>query len=124
MRAKINGKLYDTEQAHQLANWLTYSNTIHALYQTKAGDFFLALKDYVLDGRRLGTLESFHELAPELQEDQTETAANRLRRWEARELRVRIETRIIPMAVREAVEWVIRTNVPECFRGVLLESLP
>ena len=66
MKASVDGKIHDTDAAERQAEFITYSNTEHELYRTTDGEFFLVLSDYVLDGRRLGPLESLEQLAPEL----------------------------------------------------------
>jgi len=120
VKATINGKTYDTEEAKQQAEFLTYSDGDHKLYRTEAGEFFLVLSDCVLDGRRLGPLES---LPPELHVSDGGRESRQLRDLERRR-RLCWEERLLPVTELEAMTWCIKTQIPETFRGYLLECLP
>lgn len=67
-----------------------------------------------LDGRKLKLWENVDELAPEL----APLAANPQRR-----ARVEMSHEIVPLTNHEALVWCIKTQIPECLRGYLLDTI-
>ena len=83
------------------------------------GDFFLQVASTFLDGRKLKPWEHYRDFAPELdgKPGRREIAeAARLRR-------LRSAKHLVPLTHREAMTWCIKTQMPECFTGYLLESI-
>jgi hypothetical protein len=113
MKATLHGHTFDTEDAKDICNddspdggdWL---------YQTKDGRFFLVEMTTYLDGRKLKPWEDVNDVAPELQS--LEAMGDRL-------ARVELCQQIIPLSSREAMRWCIKTQIPECFRGYLLDCI-
>lgn len=106
MKVLLEGKVYDTDSAKRLAYKATLSSH-QELYQTAEGDFFLFLYQIYIDGNKLGPHELWVNLSP------LECGASR----------VSLSRGILPLKTREALEWCIKTQVPETFRGYLLESI-
>lgn len=140
MKASINGRIYDTEQAEWQSTFLTHSGGEHRLYRTPVGEFFIALEETVLDGRRLAPTETLESLAPELCEPTPDIAENepdfnefaetqpdpgetRLHWLRERARRVASDQRILPVSDKEALRWCIQTQIPDCFKGYLLDCL-
>ena len=110
MKAIINGKTYDTEHAEEVANTPGLS-TDEKLFRTKEGEFFLGTTDTWLDGRRLGRDEDCFE---------SYTAAG-IKSFPSP--RITHNKQIAPLTNRQAMEWCIKTQIPETFRGYLLDCL-
>ena len=106
MKTKISGIVYDTHQSEKLAHKATVS-TDAQLFQTREGLFFLVTLQLYADGRRLAPDESWTDLrhTPDLLS------------------RLKVGTEIKPLTSREALEWAIKTQIPETLRGYLLESI-
>ena len=122
MKAIINGKAYDTDEASWQATFLTASDTDHQLYRTADGEFFLVLDEVILDGRRLGPLEDVKDLAPELVMPDTPSPAAARIFWE-RQSRINRQIDIVPVTAREALLWSIKTQIPATLRGYVLDCV-
>jgi hypothetical protein len=105
MRVHIGKKVYDTEEARSLATHLTASSQ-QALLQTPEGDFFLFIHQVYVDGNKLGPHDTWVDLRNTRDPDS----------------RIQCRHGIRPLGRREALEWCIKTQIPETFRGMLLES--
>lgn len=78
-------------------------STEETLYRTPEGEFFIDLGETWLNGRRLEPDEDFDPCT---------------------QGRAIYTSTIIPITAREAIEWCIKTRIPETFRGYLLDCLP
>ena len=106
MKKKIGTKTYDTEDAKSLAAERTRS--MHQeLFQTSEGDFFLLVHQIYVDGKRLNP----HELWVDLRNATSEQS------------RLRCVQDIVPLSRLQAVEWCIKTQIPETLRGYVLDCL-
>jgi hypothetical protein len=105
MRVQIGNKIYDTETATSLAGHRT-SSSHQELFQTPEGEFFLLVHQLYIDGTKLGPHDTWVDLRA------------------ARDPNSRLQCRrgIRPLQRHEALEWCIKTQIPETFRGLLLES--
>ncbi len=105
MKVQIGNKVYDTAAATSLAGHRT-SSTHQELYQTAEGDFFLLIHQVYVDGLKLGPHDVWLDLRA------------------ARHPNSRLHCRqgIHPLKRHEALEWCIKTQIPQTFRGLLLES--
>lgn len=106
MRVQIGNKIYDTTSAGSLAGHRTPSSH-QELFQTSEGDFFLLIHQIYVDGNKLGPHEVWVDL--------------RVARHLAH-ARLQCRQGIRPLQRHEALEWCIKTQIPETFRGLLLES--
>jgi hypothetical protein len=109
MRTTINGTTYDTEQAEAICNEPSPDGD-DQLYRTQCGKFFLVAQNSFLDGVKLKPWQRPDEIAPEL------SFGEYLER-------VTLTHEVIPMTDREALTWCVKTQMPECFRGYVLESI-
>ena len=109
VRVQIGNKIYDTAVATKLAAHRTSSG--HAeLYRTSEGDFFLLIRQIYADGNPLGPHDTWVDL--------------RIRRpGRIPHSRLTCRQGIRPLKRREALEWCIKTQIPQTFRGILLESI-
>ena len=107
VKIQIGNKIYDTGSASSLAGHRT-SSTHQELWRTPEGDFFLLVHQIYVDGRKLGPHDTWVDL--------------RTRPHCSSRLQCRRGIR--PLKRREALEWCIKTQIPETFRGLLLESIP
>ncbi len=123
MRATINGKSYDTAKSKTLISEEADHASFH-LYQTKRGDFFLTVEAILLDGRQLKPGESSYDLAPELFSGHPVGSPERAEVVRERKSRLKSRETLIPLTAREAMVWCIKTQIPEQFRGYVLECLP
>ncbi len=69
--------------------------------------------------------ESVEDGSPDLRlsnelDPKAETANRILQR---RRGRVRTSWRIVPLSDRQALEWCVKMQIPECFRGYFLEAI-
>ena len=115
MKATLNGKNYDTEEASQIAGCDSPDGQ-DTLYETAEGEFFLRVGSTYLDGRKLQPCEHPYDLAPSLRGKGRKALQERLDR-------LRFEPEIVPLTERQAMIWCIKTQLPECFRGYVLESI-
>jgi hypothetical protein len=106
LKANIAGIIYDTEESKKLAHKATVSSDAQ-LFQTRGGLFFLLLMQLYVDGRKLGPQESWVDL----------------RRTPNLVSRIKVGSEIKPLTSREALEWSIKTQIPETLRGYLLDSI-
>ena len=121
MRATINGKNYDAEEADCLIHDDSDAETIR-LFQTQSAEFFVERSICFVDGRQLKKGETLRERAPELctmPDDPVSLAAFDT------ELERRIEhrTSLLPLSLREAMAWCIRIQIPEVFQEHMLERI-
>jgi hypothetical protein len=105
VRAQIGQKIYDTDSASSLAGHRTRSSH-QELFQTQEGDFFLFIHQIYVDGQKLGP----HETWVDLRTNQDPHS------------RLDCRQGIRPLQRHEALEWCIKTQIPQTFRGLLLES--
>ena len=112
MKTTLNGKTYDTDAASEITMHTTSAGE-NKLYQTHDGEFFLVEQTCSLDGRKLKPWESPEALAPELDDAHPHV----------RRSRIQFEEAIVTLSTRAAMEWCIKTQIPECFRGYLLASI-
>ncbi len=106
MRKVIGTKTYDSDEATCLAAERTQSNQ-QELYQSSEGVFFLLIHQIYVDGKRLNP----HELWVDL------------RKGKGANSRLRCVQDIVPLTDREALEWCVKTQIPETLRGYLLDCL-
>lgn len=106
MKKTIGNTSYDTEISTSLAAERTQS-THQELHQTPEGEFFLLIHQIYVDGKRLNP----HELWVDLRDASGEQS------------RLRCVQDILPLSHREAVEWCVKTQIPETLRGYVLDSL-
>ncbi|MBU6402712.1 MAG: hypothetical protein KGS61_20515 [Verrucomicrobia bacterium] len=94
------------DRTRRLARFSTL-NTEEELWQKTDGGFLLRISETYFQGRRLGPLEGWRELGiKHLPDDRLHTGI-----------------RVLPLTKRQALEWCVRTQIPETFRGYLLESI-
>jgi len=106
VRIQIGNKIYDTGSATSLAGHRT-SSSHQELYHTSEGDFFLLIHQIYVDGNKLGPHDTWIDL-------RASGGANS---------RIQCRQGIRPLRRHEALEWCIKTQIPETFRGLLLESI-
>jgi hypothetical protein len=122
MKAMLNGKVYDTSSAREVATDPSRDGD-DALYQTKDGGFFIVETVTYLDGKKLEPWQAVEDMDPELSPELGLTrpdAAPLEKRWRGR---VKMRPQIHPLSQRDAMLWCIKTQIPECFRGYLLEAI-
>jgi hypothetical protein len=90
------------------------------LYRTRDGHFFLIVMHTYLDGRKLLHSESLEELAPEIA---PATAPDLEEACRQRQVRLRVERVTLPLTTKQAMIWCIKTQIPECFRSYLLDTV-
>ena len=105
MKVQIGQKIYDTTSATSLAGHRTRSSH-QELFQTAEGDFFLLVHQICVDGNKLGP----HDIWVDLRTTRDPNS------------RLQCRQGIRPLQRHEALEWCIKTQIPETFRGLLLES--
>lgn len=106
----MNSKRFDPKHAEELANYPTMS-TDEKLFRTEEGEFFLKLTDTWVDMRRL---------SPDEDAVETYFAAGVENLPSPRVVHT---TKITSLTHRQAMEWCIKTQIPETFRGYLLDCL-
>ena len=106
VRIQIGNKLYDTASARRLAGHRTRSSH-QELLQTPEGDFFLFVHELYVDGMKLGPHDTWVDLRASGDPNS----------------RIHCRQGIRPLKRHEALEWCIKTQIPETFRGLLLESI-
>ena len=106
LKATIDGIVYDTDESRKLAYKATVSSDAQ-LYQTSDGRFFLLNLQLYIDGQKLGPNECWLDLrkSPDISS------------------RLKVGAEITVLTTRQALEWSIRTQIPETFRGYLLEAI-
>jgi hypothetical protein len=105
VRVQIGKIIYDTAAATSLAGFRTRSSH-QELFQTEEGDFFLYIHQIYVDGDKLGPHDVWIDLRTTRQPNS----------------RLSCRQGIRPLQRHEALEWCIKTQIPETFRGLLLES--
>jgi hypothetical protein len=105
VRVQIGNKIYDTASGTSLAGHRTRSGH-QELFRTTEGDFFLSIHQIYVDGNKLGP----HDIWVDLRTTRTPNS------------RLQCRQGIRPLQRHEALEWCIKTQIPETFRGLLLES--
>jgi len=106
MKKTIGDKTYDSDTARSIAGERTQA-THQELFHTPEGDFFLLIHQIYVDGKRLNPHELWVDLRPATSEQS----------------RLRCAQNIVPLTHREAVEWCIKTQIPETLRGYVLDCL-
>ena len=106
LKATIDGIVYDTDQSRKLAYKATVSSDAQ-LYQTSDGRFFILNLQLYVDGQKLGRDECWLDL----------------RKSADSSSRLKVGAEITVLTTRQALEWSIRTQIPETFRGYLLEAI-
>jgi len=106
LKATIDGILYDTDQSKKLAHKANVSSDAQ-LYQTEEGRFFLLNLQLYVDGQKLAVNECWIDLrkSPDITS------------------RLKVGAEIVALIPREALQWAIRTQIPETLRGYLLEAI-
>ena len=125
MKATFNGILYDTDEAENICN-ATSRDGDDFLYQTSEGRFFLVKQSTYLDGVKLRPSESPEDVAPELDsgsDDLEDAGESWASIYSERRRRIRVTRTIVPLSDREALVWCIKTQLPDAFRGRVLESI-
>jgi hypothetical protein len=122
MNATINGQTYDTEQAEAICNEPSPDGD-DQLYRTQCGKFFLVAQNTFLDGVKLKPWQTKDEIAPELSYSLENRHSSMETIHQMNLERVTSTKEIIPMTDREALTWCVKTKMPECFRGYLLEAI-
>jgi len=112
LKATIDGIVYDTDQSKKLAYKATVSSDAQ-LYQTADGRFFLLNLQLYVDGQKLGRDECWLDLRKSREPDVPGDISSRLK----------VGAEITVLTTRQALEWSIRTQIPETFRGYLLEAI-
>lgn len=120
MRATINGETYDTRRDEEICNNPSPDGD-DQLYRTSGGRFYITQMSSFVDGVRLrydqapGDIDSGLDLC-NLKEP--------LRLIERRmKTRLTCTREIIPMSDREALVWCVKTQIPDCFRSCVLDSI-
>ncbi len=90
------------------------------LFQTRDGEFFLITTATLLDGKRLEPGQSLEDVAPEIA---VGTASNLTLAQQQRLRRVKREKTRVDLTREQALVWCIKTQIPDCFRGYLLDCL-
>ena len=106
MKTSIGDIVYDTDQSKKLAHKATVSSDT-LLFQTSDGRFFLLLLQLYADGKKLGPNEYWLDLR------EAPNVASRLK----------VGAEIQALTSRQALEWAIKTQIPETLRGYLLEAI-
>ncbi|MHB8521972.1 MAG: hypothetical protein ACYDH9_14595 [Limisphaerales bacterium] len=106
MNALPNSKIQHAEKARRLARYSTL-NTEEELFQTPGGGFYLRITETYFRGRRLGPFEGWRDLGITRLPDE----------------RLQSDTRVRPLSKRSALEWCIKTQIPETLRGYLLDCI-
>jgi hypothetical protein len=106
MKTIISSVEYDSDTALRLAHHATPS-TDQQLFQTTEGAFFLLVLQTYVDGIKLKPYEAWLSLGPNA--NHTE--------------RLGFTEQIVPLQQREALEWCIKSLIPETFRGYILDSI-
>ena len=106
MKKTIEGKTYDTENATSIAAESTHSS-YQVLYQNEEGEFFLVIHQVYVDGKRLNP----HELWVDLRQNPKANG------------RLQCAQEIMPLVPRQALEWCVKTQIPETLRGYLLDCI-
>lgn len=105
---------YDTEDAKWICNESSPDGD-DQLYQTDAGEFFLATCSTFVDGRQLKPWQGLEDVAPKMGPATCRDLKGACR--------MRCEHQLVSLTHCKALTWCIKTQMPECFRGVLLESI-
>jgi hypothetical protein len=106
VKVTINGIVYDTDAAQKLAHKPTCSSD-QQLYRQPDGSFFLLILQLHVDGQPLGPHDIWIDLGKKA----------------PRKSRLCLTARVKPLSSRTAMEWCIKTQIPQTFRGYLLECL-
>lgn len=106
MNTSPNSKTQHAEKARRLARFSAL-NTEEELFQTPDGGFYLRITETYFRGRRLGPHEGWRALGITRLPDE----------------RLQNDTRLRPLSKRSALEWCIKTQIPETLRGYLLDSI-
>jgi hypothetical protein len=121
MKVTIHGTTFNTEEVEQIA---TDASPVgdDCLYRTPEGQFFPVLMSTFVDSIRLGPSECPEDREPEL--DYTQSWGNATRHvMKQCRARIRCTKRIVPVTDRQTLVWCVKTQIPECFRGCILESI-
>ncbi|MCX6925951.1 MAG: hypothetical protein NT154_22505 [Verrucomicrobia bacterium] len=121
MKATISGQTYNTEKAEEICTDASPDGD-DILYRTKDGRFFLVVASTYLDGIKLLPSQDLHDRATELGIDTSLSEAGNLN-WTKLQARKTYTDEIIPLTDRQALEWCVKTQMPDCFRGYVLEAI-
>jgi len=121
MKATIKGTIYDTDAAQEICN-STSPDGDDLLYRTEDGRFFLVVMSMVVDGVKLRPSEEPEDVAPDLAptDDSLEAMLDSLPK---RKGRIEVRETIIPLTDREALVWCVKTQLPQCFLGAVLDCI-
>jgi hypothetical protein len=106
LKATIDGILYDTDESKKLAHKASISSDTQ-LFQTIDGRFFLLVLSLHVDGRKLAPDECWIDL----------------KNLPGIRSRLKVGAEITVLSARQAVEWSVKTQIPETLRGYVLESI-
>jgi hypothetical protein len=106
LKPQFDSKAYETGKGKRLAK-LSTLNSEETLYQTPEGGFYLLITETFFKERKLAPFEDWRRLGVTRLPDD----------------RLHDEQRRISLSPRQALEWCVRTQIPETFRGYLLECL-
>ena len=106
----IDGETYNVKSSEEIGENIWRESGEEFLYQTKSGDFFLEITDLWIDGVRLDPMQEEPKETEELM-------------GAARRKRVAMKSRIVPLTNRDAMIWCIKNQIPETFRGYLLDCI-
>jgi hypothetical protein len=120
MKATINGKTYDTEKAKEICNNPSPDGD-DTLYRTPDGKFFVEVTSTFADGVQLRPDQSLEDVAPEISPGTAKVWGEV--QYQERVRRTRTERRIIPLSDRETLVWCVKTQLPDCFRACVLDSI-
>jgi hypothetical protein len=112
MKATINGVRYNTAGLQDIA--MEPGNHEERLYRTKAGDFFIHRIIQCVDGRELAHLEAWP-----LDCDGLSVVDHR----GIKTRRLSLKESIVPLSRKEAMIWIVKTQIPETFRGYFLDCI-
>ena len=117
MKATINGRTYDTAKAEEICTDASPDGS-DILYRTKDGSFFVVLVSTFVDGVRLRPNEEVFAF-----EEACQAWLESGESWKHPQAHITQEKRIVTLSDREALVWCVKTQIPECFRGCVLESI-
>jgi hypothetical protein len=120
MKATIDNQTYDTKKAKEICMEPSPDGDDY-LYQTKDGRFFLLETEMFLDGVKLRPDQDPDEIAPELDVCNFKVPLSEIEAQQR--ARIRCYQKIRPLSDRAALVWCVKTQIPACFRGYVLDAI-
>lgn len=120
MPAKINRTPYNIATATHICTEPSPDGD-DSLYRTRAGRFFIEEMSCYVDGVKIRPDQSPEDVAPELAHSNMAETSQTVHQWRLE--RVRYKRKIIPLSDREAMLWCVNTQIPDCFRGCVLDRI-